>query len=161
MIMKNILCFGDSNTWGFMPHKDKPPIKADNRFPRDVRWPGKLEKMLGDDWHIIEEGLNGRTAMFDCPMEDHRNGLKAIDFCLLSAMPVDLVILMLGTNDVKLLFDKPAYVIAQGIHRLIGRIRHGDYCYGPGGKTPEILVVTPARVTKAVLTGWLKNEFDA
>lgn len=159
--MKSILCFGDSNTWGFMPHRDKPAVKADNRYPFDVRWPGRLEAMLGDGWRIVEEALNGRTTMFDCFMEEHRNGLSAIDVCLLSAMPVDMVILMLGTNDSKRVFAKPPFVIAHGMQRLIGRIKGGDYGYGPGGKAPEILVVSPIRMTEGVLTSWLSEEFDA
>ncbi len=159
--MKTILCFGDSNTWGFMPRKDRPPVKADNRYPWQVRWPGRLERMLGDGWRVVEEGLNGRTTMFDCFMEEHRNGLKAIDVCLLSAMPVDLVILMLGTNDSKRVFDKPPFVIAHGMHRLIDRIKNGGYGYGPGGSTPGILVASPIRMTEGVYTSWLSGEFDA
>lgn len=158
--MRSILCFGDSNTWGFMPRKDRPPVKAENRYSWDVRWPGRLEKLLGGDWRVVEEGLNGRTTMFDCFMEEHRNGLKAIDVCLLTAMPVDLVILMLGTNDSKLAFDKPPFVIAHGVHRLIDRIVNGGYGYGPGGKAPEILVVSPVRMTEGVFTSWLSEEFD-
>ena len=159
--MKSILCFGDSNTWGFMPRRDKPPVKADNRYPWDVRWTGRLEAMLGPGWRVVEEALNGRTTMFDCFMEEHRNGLSAIDVCLLSAMPVDMVILMLGTNDSKLAFGKPPFVIAQGMQRLIARIAGGAYGYGPGGKKPEILVVSPIRMTEGVLTSWLSEEFDA
>ena len=159
--MKTILCFGGSNTWGFMPRNDRPPVKADNRYPWDIRWTGRLERMLGAGWRIIEEGLNGRTTMFDCFMEAHRNGLKAIDVCLLSAMPVDLVILMLGTNDSKRVFDKPPFVIAHGMQRLIERVRNGAYGYGPGGQTPEILVVSPIRMTEGVYTSWLSEEFDA
>ena len=159
--MRSILCFGDSNTWGFMPRADRPPVKAENRFPWDIRWPGRLEGMLGAGWRVVEEGLNGRTTMFDCFMEEHRNGLKAIDVCLLTAMPVDLVILMLGTNDSKRVFDKPPFVIAHGVQRLIGRVTGGGYGYGPGGRTPEILIVSPIRMTEGVYTSWLSDEFDA
>lgn len=159
--MRSILCYGDSNTWGFMPGHDRPPVKASNRYSWDVRWPGRLERMLGDGWRVIEAGLNGRTTMFDCYMEEHRNGLKDIDVCLLTAMPVDMVILMLGTNDSKRVFNMPPFVIAQGVQRLIGRIRGGDYGYGPEGTTPEILVVAPVRMTEGVFTSWLSDEFDA
>lgn len=159
--MKSILCYGDSNTWGFMPWKERPAVKADNRFPWEVRWTGRLEQQLGKDWRVIEAGLNGRTTMFDCFMEEHRNGLKDIDVCLLTAMPVDLVILMLGTNDSKVVFGKPSFVIAHGIQRLIDRVKNGAYGYGPGGSTPEILVVSPIRMTEGVFTSWLSDEFDA
>ena len=159
--MKAILCFGDSNTWGFMPRKDRPPVKAANRYPWDVRWPGRLESLLGDGWRVIEEGLNGRTTMFDCYMEEHRNGLKDIDVALLTAMPVDAVILMLGTNDSKRVFNMPPFVIAHGMQRLIDRIKNGGYGYGPEGRTPEILVVSPIRMTEGVYDSWLSEEFDA
>ena len=159
--MKTILCFGDSNTWGFMPRHDRPPVKADNRYPWEVRWPGRLEGLLGPGWRTIEAGLNGRTTMFDCYMEEYRNGLKAIDYSLLTAMPVDLVILMLGTNDSKRFFNQPPYLIAHGMQRLIDRVLRGGYGYGPGGEAPQILVVSPIRMTEGVLTSWLSNEFDA
>ena len=158
--VRSILCFGDSNTWGFMPWKERPAIKANNRFPWEVRWTGRLERALGGDWRVIEAGLNGRTTMFDCFMEEHRNGLKDIDVCLLTAMPVDLVILMLGTNDSKVVFDKPPFVIAHGIQRLIDRVKNGAYGYGPNGSTPEILVVSPIRMTEGIFTSWLSDEFD-
>lgn len=159
--MKTILCFGDSNTWGFMPRADRPPVKAANRYPWGVRWPSLLEQKLGEGWRVVEEGLNGRTTMFDCFMEEHRNGLKAIDVSLLTGMPVDLVVLMLGTNDCKQVFGKSPFVIAHGIQRLIERINGGSYGYGPGGKAPEILVISPIRMTEGVFDSWLRDEFDA
>ena len=158
--MKTILCYGDSNTWGFIPGKNRPPVKAANRYPFDIRWPGLLETKLGKDWRVLEEGLNGRTTMFDCFLEEHRNGLKDIDVCLLSSMPVDVVLLMLGTNDCKQVFGKSPYIISQGINRLIHQIKGGLYGYGPEGCVPQILVVSPARITEGVLTSWLAGEFD-
>ena len=157
--MKTIMCYGDSNTWGFMPHKEKPLVKANNRFPWGVRWTSLLQKTLGEDYRVIEEGLNGRTTMFDCFMEEHRNGLKGIDMCLLTHMPIDLVVIMLGTNDTKQEFGKTPFVIAHGIRRLIGRVRAG--AYGPDGKAPEILVIAPARMNEAIFDSWLSGEFDA
>ena len=159
-IMKQILCYGDSNTWGFMPRKDKPPVKAANRFAWEVRWPGLLQKNLGPDYHVIEEGLNGRTTMFDCFMEEHRNGLKDIDVSLLTHMPIDLVILMLGTNDCKEVFGKRPVIIAHGMQRLIDRVKGGSYGYGPEGNCPEILVTAPIRMGEGVFTSWLSPEFD-
>ena len=90
--MKSILCYGDSNTYGLMP--DSP-----DRYPRDVRWTGILQKKLGEDYYVIEEGLSGRTTLWDDPIEEHKNGKKYLLPCLDSQKPVDLVILMLGTND--------------------------------------------------------------
>ena len=158
--MKTILCYGDSNTWGFIPDKNRPDVKASNRFPWEIRWTGQLEKKLGGDWRVLEQGLNGRTTMFDCFMEEHRNGLKDIDTCLLTAMPVDVVIIMLGTNDCKQEFRKSPYLMSHGIQRLILKIKGGMYGYGPGGEAPKILVVSPPRITEGVFDGWLSVEFD-
>ena len=157
--MKTILCYGDSNTWGFMPFHEKPPVKANNRFPRDVRWTGLLQKELGEDYLVIEEGLNGRTTMFDCFMEERRNGLKEIDLCLLTHLPIDLVVLMLGTNDTKQAFAKSPYLIAQGMRRLAERVKSGGY--GPNSAAPEVLMVAPARLNEGIFTSWLSDEFDA
>ena len=157
--MKTIMCYGDSNTWGYMPKTDMPQITSANRFPWDVRWTGRLQAMLGAEYHVLEEGLNGRTTMFDCPMDDHRNGLKDIDVALLTHAPVDLVIIMLGTNDTKMVFHMTDYVIAHGIERLIGKIRGGGY--GPEGGDPEVLVVAPIRMGENVEKRWLGGEFGA
>ena len=157
--MKSIMCFGDSNTWGFMPKLEQPTMDATNRYPFDVRWTGLLQTKLGEGYRIIEEGLNGRTTMFDCPMEDHRNGLRDIDMLLVTHTPLDLVIIMLGTNDTKLTLGMTPHVIARGVERLIERIQTGSH--GPGGAAPQILVVAPIRMGAQVADRWLKGEFDA
>ena len=157
--MKTIVCYGDSNTWGYRPRREVPPVSAMNRYPWDVRWTGLLQKKLGEHYHVIEEGLNGRTTMFDCPMEDHRNGLKTIDVCLRTSTPFDLIIIMLGTNDTKFTIGMKPCIIAHGIERLIAKVKNQG-C-GPEGKDPEILVVAPIRMGKGVEKGWLAVEFDA
>ena len=80
--MKTILCYGDSNTWGYMPKTEGPEITADNRYPWGVRWTSRLQMALGHDYRVAENGVNGRTTMFDCPMAEYRNGLKDIDVCI-------------------------------------------------------------------------------
>ncbi|MBR2571447.1 MAG: SGNH/GDSL hydrolase family protein [Clostridia bacterium] len=157
--MKTILCFGDSNTWGYMPKVDRPVLDATNRYPWGVRWTSLLDARLGDGYRVVEEGLNGRTTMFDCPMEDHRNGLKDIDVCLLTHNPIDMIVITLGTNDVKPAFNMSPYIIAHGIERLIARVR-ANLC-GPGGKDPQILIVAPIRIGENVEKQWLGVEFDA
>ena len=92
--MKNILCFGDSNTYGYIPIERK-------RYAYEERWPGLLAAALGGEYHIIEEGLNGRTTAFTDYLEPDRNALEYIGPCILSHAPLDLVIIMLGTNDTK------------------------------------------------------------
>ena len=111
-----ILCFGDSNTWGFDP-------VTKGRYPRDIRWTGVLARELGPGHHVIEEGLSGRTTVFDDPIETHRRGRDYLIPCLRSHAPLDLVIIMLGTNDVKLRFTAPAYDIAKGMASLVDIIK--------------------------------------
>lgn len=135
--MKTILCFGDSNTWGYK-------AGAGERFPRSLRWTGVLQTMLGDRYGVIEEGLNGRTTVWDDPIEGYKNGEKYLMPCLDSHRPIDLVIIMLGTNDTKCRFSLSAYDIAAGMDKLVGLVvRSGS---GPGGHAPRILVVSPAPI---------------
>lgn len=155
--MKTIVCYGDSNTWGFMPKWKGPEIVAENRYPWGVRWTSLLQIRLGGEYRVAEAGLNGRTTMFDCPMDDHRNGLAEIDTCMLEQMPVDLAVLMLGTNDVKEAFGVSPYVIAHGARRIVERIRSGGY--GPGGASPEILLMAPIRLHPEMESRWLGEEF--
>ena len=102
--MKRILCFGDSNTWGFAP-------KDGYRFDENTRWTGLVQKAL-PQYKIIEEGLNGRTALWDDPIEGYKNGKEYLIPCLASQSPLDLVILMLGTNDCKTRFALTASDVA-------------------------------------------------
>ena len=103
-----VLCYGDSNTYGWIPG-------TGGRFPRDVRWPGVLAAELGDGWQVIEEGLGGRTTVFDDPILPGRNGRTYLEPCLLSHDPLDVVVLALGTNDLKVRMAASAADIARGI----------------------------------------------
>ena len=157
--MKTILCYGDSNTWGFMPKKDSPAITANNRYPWGVRWTSLVQMQLGENYRVAENGVNGRTTMFDCPLADYRNGLKDMEVGMQSQMPVDLVIIMLGTNDVKGHLGMPPYIISRGAGRLIEKIRMGGY--GPDGASPEILLMAPIRMHPEAVNGWIAGEFTA
>ena len=117
--MKSILCYGDSNTYGLMP--DSP-----DRYPRDVRWTGILQKKLGEDYYVIEEGLSGRTTLWDDPIEEHKNGKKYLLPCLDSHKPVDLVILMLGTNDLKTRFSLTPFDIGASVENLVKVLLKSD-----------------------------------
>jgi len=110
--MRTILCYGDSNTWG-------DPPGGEGRFDFTTRWPGVLQRLLGSEYRIIEEGLCGRTTCFDDPIWPHRNGLTYLPVALESHYPLDLVIIMLGTNDVKARFNHSAFTIAQGVAELL------------------------------------------
>ena len=96
--MINILCYGDSNTFGSIPKENK-------RYSINERWTGRLQNILGNDYRIIEEGLGGRTTVFDDPFEPGRNGIAYIEIALETHKPLDLIILALGTNDVKAHFS--------------------------------------------------------
>lgn len=132
--MKRILCYGDSNTWGYIPGSGE-------RYPEEVRWPTRLQKLLREDYRIIEEGLNGRTAVVDDPIQPYRCGLEYLRPCLLSHRPLDLVVLMLGTNDTKRRFGLSASEIARGIEQLVTAIQESGA--GLEGGTPQILILSP------------------
>lgn len=140
--MKTILCFGDSNTWGFNPES------IAEAFPRrhapGVRWTGVLAQELGADWRIIEEGQNGRTTVHDDPFYEGRNGKAYLPACLESHKPLDLVILMLGTNDLKSTHNVPPGEIAKGVSVLAKIILTSDA--GPGNKPPRLLLLSPPKV---------------
>ena len=99
----NILCFGDSNTWGYKPDKT-------GRFDENTRWTALLQKKLGPEYHIIEEGLCGRTTVFQDELRESRRGLDMIGVTVEMHNPLDLVIIMLGTNDCKTRYGASASV---------------------------------------------------
>jgi lysophospholipase L1-like esterase len=137
--MKTVLCYGDSNTWGYNP-------ATAERFTSDVRWTGILRRELGDGYHIIEEGLNGRTTVWDDPIEGYKNGKEYLIPCLETHRPLDLVVLMLGSNDLKMRFSVSAYDIANGAGVLVDIIQKS--AAGPGGSAPRVLLMAPPPVAK-------------
>ncbi len=134
---KTILCYGDSNTWGFDP-------ATKQRFPEEVRWVGVLRRLLGESYEVISEGLNGRTTVWDDPIEGYPNGKAYLFPCLQSHRPVDLVVLMLGTNDLKKRFSVSAFDIGRGIGLLLDMINQSGA--GPRGGAPEVLLLAPPPV---------------
>ena len=145
---KRILCFGDSNTWGYNG--------ADGiRFDDNVRWTGRLQKLLGDGYTIIEEGHNGRTTVWDDPVENRLAGLTYFWPCMDSQSPLDLIILMLGTNDTKCYFNVSADCIAMGAGRLVDMAQKSPF--GRDGTAPKILLVSPIRLEKE---NGFQNSFD-
>ncbi len=141
--MKSILCFGDSNTWGCVPLEGPVPSR---RFPPATRWPGVLRSELGDGYWVVEEGLNGRTTVWDDPLELHRNGRKLLPPLLLTHQPLDLVIVMLGTNDLKRRIGGSASEIAEGAGMLVDIVT-GSGC-GPEGHAPQALLVCPPPIAR-------------
>jgi lysophospholipase L1-like esterase len=136
---KVILCYGDSNTWGYNPANG-------GRYPRDERWPGVLRQELGEGYLVIEEGLNGRTTVWDDPIEGYKNGRTYLVPCLETHSPIDLVVLLLGTNDLKVRFSVSAFDIANGAGVLVDLIQKS--AAGPGGKAPRVLLLAPPPVAR-------------
>jgi len=137
--LKTILCFGDSNTWGWDP-------ATQTRFAPDVRWPGVLRSELGAGYWIIEEGLPGRTTVWDDPIEGYKNGKDYLIPCLESHMPIDLVIVALGSNDLKLRFSVGAYDVANSVGVLVDTVQSS--MAGPGGHAPQVLLMVPPPLGK-------------
>jgi lysophospholipase L1-like esterase len=138
--MKTILCFGDSNTWGYRPD-------GTGRFEWEERWPGVLQRELSGFARVIEEGLNARTTVFDDPIEGVsvcRNGSRHLPILLETHRPIDLVIIFLGVNDLKRRFDATPFDIAQGAGELVGMVKRS--VTGPEGHPPEILLICPPPV---------------
>lgn len=157
--MKRILCYGDSNVWGFDPVTFTEGTPYFLRYGEDVRWTMKLQSLLGEGYTVIEEGLGGRTTLLDDPYEEQDlNGLKYLKPCLGSHAPIDLVVMLLGTNDLKTRFAPTAFDIAYGIEYLIRVIRKSGF--GPEGKAPEILLLCPASLTEDMYKSCIKDLFN-
>ncbi|MFS4437414.1 SGNH/GDSL hydrolase family protein [Paracoccaceae bacterium GXU_MW_L88] len=149
MSARVILAFGDSNTHG------ASAIAPDGswwRYGAETRWPTQLAEKLGPDYRVIEEGLPGRTTCFDDPIEGaHKNGLRVLPALLQTHAPLDLVILMLGTNDLKARFSLEAADIAKAMARLVQEIR--ALAVGPEGGDPALLIVAPAPIIEIGVPG--------
>lgn len=141
--MKQILCFGDSNTYGLIPGET-------GRYPWGVRWTSLLEEGVSDrGYRVIEEGLCGRTTVFADELREGRRGVDYLPTILETHAPVEIVILMLGTNDCKTVFGASAGVIAQGMEKLIMQVRNHR-------ADMPVLVMSPIHLGEEV---W-KEEFD-
>ena len=136
--MKRVVAFGDSNTWGWNP-------KDGSRYGQGVRWTSRLQQKLGEDYKIIEEGLNGRTTVFDDPMDPYKRGKDMIVPILQTHDPVDLLVIMLGTNDLKKRFNVPSSDIAEGVSILCDMAIKEPQLFSDDA--PEILLIAPAPLT--------------
>lgn len=146
---RTILCYGDSNTWGYEP-------LTGARLPRKQRWPTLLQAILGDSYHVIPEGLNGRTTSWNVPYRAGRNGRKSLLAALESHCPLSLVAIMLGTNDLKHHLNVSAYESSLGLSSLIKIVNTSEA--GIGGLPPKALVIAPPKFGK--LSEKMANHFS-
>ena len=137
--MKRVLCYGDSNTHG------ASPVAGEGRFGPGVRWTGVMAKALGAGYTVVEEGLNGRTTRWDDPIELGRNGLTYLRPCVESQNPIDLMTIMLGTNDLKVRFDLAPSDIAQSAAELACEARR--FAVNAAGKPAIVLLLAPPPTT--------------
>jgi lysophospholipase L1-like esterase len=133
--MRTVLFFGDSNTWGTVPGSGE-------RLPRHERWPGLVATALGDDWHVVEEGLPGRTATVESPLSAGRAGLPYLQPCLDSHAPLDVVVIFLGTNDLADRYGLPPVDVAAAIAWLASIVQRSPEA-GVGGAAPRVVIVAP------------------
>ena len=150
---KSVLCFGDSLTWGFDP-RGGPNL---DRFGFRERWTIQLQAELGSSYHVIENGLNGRTTVFDDPVIGDMSGLAHLPVALKTTMPLDLAVILLGTNDAKTRFGVNGDEIARALGRLLEVISKSNV--GPEGSPPLALVVVPPEMGDVSNT-WLEPMFD-
>lgn len=146
-----ILCYGDSNTYGFNPQNGL-------RYPKDIRWTGRLQMLLGDNYTVIEEGCNGRTTVYEDAREGWKAGLPYLKPCLNSHKPVDIVILMLGSNDLKNCFHASAKEIAGGAECLVKEIH--DFSSEKQGFCPEVILIAPPIIGENICNTSFCYAFD-
>ncbi|WP_010254388.1 GDSL-type esterase/lipase family protein [Treponema primitia] len=153
--MKHILCFGDSNSWGWDAESYDLSTGIAKRMPYEVRWPGLAQKLLGSEYHIIENTLNARTLMWEDPYQPHRLGLASLEETLDANAPLDLVILQLGANELKQMFNLSARKISRGLDKLVLTAQQEYYGY----PVPQVLVIAPAPVSPDIGKYIFGHEF--
>lgn len=145
--MRNIMFFGDSNTFGTDP--------LGGRHPYEIRFTGRLQKALGSDFRIIEEGLGGRTTVYEDAVEDGRCGKTALPICLGTHKPLDLIVVMLGTNDLKEQFHVAYGDVRNAMEKLLHII--DTYQFAPHYPTPQVLVVAPIHIGEGIVESMYDN----
>lgn len=144
---KRILCYGDSNTWGYMP--EGQPDGFHMRFPEEIRWTGVLQRALGEEYVVVEEGLNGRTTSFDQQGFRCRNGLAYLESSLLTHEPIDVAVIYLGTNDLKTQICGDPQKSAESMAALLDFVLHARI--GPEGGQTKVLLVLPPHIGTGIL----------
>lgn len=132
-----VLCYGDSNTWGQKPSET-------GRYAADIRWTGMLQNVLGDSFYIIEEGLSSRTTNLEYEKKPGRNGKVYLRPCIESHSPLDAVIIMLGTNDLKTVYNRTAKEIAAALEVLVDDVK--IIARDKNKSIPKIILVSPIHI---------------
>ncbi|MCR5672155.1 MAG: hypothetical protein K6F87_00385 [Lachnospiraceae bacterium] len=151
--MKKIICFGDSNTYGYDP-------ATGGRFDENTRWPKLLQNLLGSGYEIFEEGQNGRTIANEDPWEGGTKcGMDYVLPMIETKKPVDLLVIMLGSNDLKIKFNLPAADIAGSLMTMLMKIK--GYCeYFIGCPDMKILIVSPPALSEPFEESYFATFFD-
>ena len=147
-----VFCYGDSNTYGYDP-------VTGLRHPADLRWTGILQRLIGDDYLVVEQGLNGRTTVYPDPEAEWKSGIYGLKLCLSTYRPVEIMILMLGTNDLKSVFHASPEEITAGIEKLIEETQ--AYMTEKCGKPPVIILASPILLGDNIAEGPFGGEFDS
>lgn len=145
--MKRILCFGDSNTYGYKPD-------GSGRFDENIRWTSRVQRRLGDKYQIIEEGLCGRTTIFEDALRNGRRGVDMVGTLVESHNPIDVFVVMLGTNDCKTRYKATAGIIAKGVEQVVEQARL------KASKEMKVLVISPILLGHGVGENGYDVEFD-
>ncbi len=136
-MQRRILCYGDSNTYGYIP--------TGGRYDEHTRWPMRMQALLGTGYAVIEEGFNGRTCVFDDPVEGgFKSGVQYLPPCLMSHNPLDAVIIMLGSNDTKVRFGMTPMTIGQSMMQLVRVAK--QYAVNEAGETAHIIIAAPPQI---------------
>ena len=149
--MQTVLCYGDSNTYGYCPVDGE-------RWSKGIRWTGILKDLLGTDYEVIEEGCNGRTTILEVPSDVWKNGLTYLKSCLNSHKPIDYFVMMLGTNDLKFQFGVGAKEVAKGAETLVEEVK--DFSDSKNVKLPKIILISPPYIGEGICQSPFGNDFD-
>ena len=147
---RRILCFGDSLTWGY------DPVTCE-RFDEETRWPCVLQSLLGDDFAVVEEGQNGRTIATDDPTKGFKNGLDYVIPCIESHKPLEMMIIMLGTNDIKTKYCYTAGDIADEMKLFLERVL--SYNRFRLGDKMKVLLVSPPLIGEGMPESRFYDKF--
>ena len=133
-MQKRILCYGDSNTYGYIP--------TGGRYDENTRWPMRMQRLLGESYAVIEEGFNGRTCVFDDPVEGgFKSGVQYLPPCLMTHNPLDAVLIMLGTHDTTVRFGMTPMTIGPSMMQLVRTAK--QYAVNEAGEVSHIVIVAP------------------